>query len=187
MWNWIRNKWKGRHQSKTNYISTIFEEHITRPYCIGVNGIGSCTTCGCEGIRTRFFDAVVNELDINPDGTFPFRDGRWIENVKDPSQRRQMIENLCTNLNELTEKETRMIGGIAKRKFIPDVMHQSFLVFITLEIWHSLRSLHQSHREDALSYFLGQTKNEVVHRLINSMDDHFKAHHFRNDPSKNQF
>ena len=187
VWNWLKNKWKRSHKLKKNYILSIYEEHLTRPYCIGTNGLGSCTTCGCEGIRTRLFDAIANELDINPDGTFRYRDGRWIGNVRDLSQQRQMIENLFTSLNGLTKKETRIIGGIAKNKLIPDVMHQSFLVFIILEIWRSLRSLYQSHREDALSYFLGQTKNKVVYGLIKSMDDHFKAHHYRKDPSQNQF
>ena len=36
-----------------NYLSIIYKEHIKKPYCIGVWGIGVCTTCACNKIRTR--------------------------------------------------------------------------------------------------------------------------------------
>jgi len=67
-------------------------------------------------------------------------------------------------------------------------MGDSILVFIVLEIWKSLRSIYgENKREEALEYLLDQTQNDVVFRLIKSMDTHFKDHHFRGDPSKNQF
>ena len=41
--------------------------------------------------------------------------------------------------------------------------------------------------EDNIEYLLEKTKNGVVFRLIESMDEHFKNHHFRGDSSQNQF
>ena len=62
------------------------------------------------------------------------------------------------------------------------------LSFVIIEIWNSLRSFYnENEREEALQYLLGLIQNDVVIGEIKSMDTHFRQHHFRDDPSKNQF
>ena len=174
--------------NKENYISVIYEEHLKKSYCIGSGFIGGCSTCGCNEINTRFFDSIVEELNINPEETGTRKYFRALGNVRDPKLLQQMIENLCENLNRLDDKETRRIGGIRGISDVPRFMHDSILVFIILEIWYSLRLIYdENQREDALEYLLEKTKNGVVFRLIESMDEHFKNHHFRGDSSQNQF
>ena len=171
-----------------NYLSIIYEEHLEKPYCISGWGIGVCTTCGCNAIRTRIFNFIVSELDINPEETGTRKYHRSLSNVQNASLLRKMIENLCENLNKLDDRETRRIGDIDYGSDVPRFMHSSFLVFLVLEIWVSLRRIYgERQREDALKYFLGNIQNNVVHKLITSMDDHFKAHRYRQDLSKNQF
>ena len=171
-----------------NYLSVIYEEHLKKSYCIGSWVIGGCSTCGCNEIRTRLFDCVIEELNINPEETGTREHYRGLGNVRNPKLLLQMIESLCENLNRLDDKETRRIGGIRDNSDVPRFMHDSILVFIILEIWNSLRLIYdENQREDALEYLLEKTKNGVVFRLIKSMDEHFKNHHFRGDSSKNQF
>ena len=171
-----------------NYLSVIYEEHLKKNYCIGIFAIGGCSTCGCNEIRTRLFDSIVKELKINPEETGTREYFRGLGNVKNTKLLQQMIENLCQSLNLLDEVETRKIGNIPYNSDTPRSMHNSILVFIILEIWNSLRLIYkENQREDALKYLLELTKNDVVFRLIESMDRHFKSHHFRKDPSENQF
>ena len=174
--------------TKMNYLSIIYDEHIEKPYCINGWSIGVCTTCGCSAIRTRIFNFIVSELDINPEQTGTRKYYRSLSNVQNATLLRKMIENLCETLNKLSDRETRRIGEIDYGSDVPRFMHSSFLVFLVLEIWVSLRTIYEERqREDALKYFLGNIQNNVVHKLITSMDDHFKAHRYRQDLSKNQF
>ena len=83
-----------------NYLSVIYEEHTKKPYCLGGIGVGACTTCGCFDIRKRTLDFLISELEIEPKeiGT----KYHWgLGNVKSARILKQMIENLCNNLNKL--------------------------------------------------------------------------------------
>tara|TARA_B100000886_G_C20129660_1_gene369369 strand:- start:49 stop:525 length:477 start_codon:yes stop_codon:yes gene_type:complete len=157
-----------------NYISVIYEEHTKNPYCLGGVGVGACTTCGCFDVRKRIFDFLISELEIEPKeiGT---KYHKGLANVKSGRVLKQMIENLCNNLNKLGSEYTVR-------------MDYSFLEFIIMEIWSSLRMIYrEDQREEALKYFLDLIDNQHVISFVKAMDMHFRKHHFRKDPTKNQF
>ena len=136
--------------------------------------MGACTTCGCFDIRKRILDFLISELEIEPKeiGT----KYHWgLGNVKSARTLTQMIENLCYNLNKLGSEYT-------------EKMDYSFLKFIIMEIWNSLRKIYrEDQREEALKYFLDLINNQHVKSFIKVMDRHFRQHHFRKDPTVNQF
>jgi hypothetical protein len=171
-----------------NYLSIIYKEHIKKPYCIGVWGIGVCTTCACNKIRTRIFDCIVDELKINSEETGTEKYFRGLSNIRNTKVLKKMIENLCENLNKLSVRQTRRIGKISDTSSVPRFMHNSILVFIVMEIWKSLRNIYdENEREEAIQYLLSLIQNDVVIDLIKSMDTHYRQHHFRDDPSAGQF
>lgn len=157
-----------------NYLSVIYEEHTKKPYCLGGVGVGTCTTCGCFDLRKRILDFLISELEIEPKGIG--KKYHWgLGNVKSATTLKQMIENLCYNLNKLGSEYT-------------EKMDYSFLKFIIMEIWNSLRKIYrEDQREEALKYFLDLIDNQHVISFVKAMDRHFKEHHFRKDPTKNQF
>ena len=136
--------------------------------------MGTCTTCGCFDIRKRILDFLISEIEIEPKeiGT----KYHWgLGNVKSATTLKQMIENLCYNLNKLGSEYT-------------EKMDYSFLKFIIMEIWNSLRKIYrEDQREEALKYFLDLINNQHVKSFIKVMDRHFRQHHFRKDPTVNQF
>ncbi len=136
--------------------------------------MGACTTCGCFDIRKRILDFLISEIEIKPKeiGT----KYHWgLGNVKSARTLKQMIENLCYNLNKLGSEYT-------------EKMDYSFLEFIIMEIWSSLGKIYrEDQREEALKYFLDLINNQHVISFVKAMDRHFKEHHFRKDPTKKQF
>mgnify|MGYP001176249742 CR=1 FL=1 len=96
--------------------------------------------------------------------------------VNNPSTLEKMIKSLSENLNELGEIETE------------SMVKTGMLKFVIMEIWKSLSNFYnEDEREEALKYFLGLIQNDVAIGLIKSMDMYFRQHHFRDDPSQNQF
>ena len=157
-----------------NYLSVIYEEHTKKPYCLGGVGVGACTTCGCFDIRKRIFDFLIGELEIELKeiGT---KYHMGLANVKSARILKEMIENLCCNLNKLGSEYS-------------EKMDYSFLKFIIMEIWNSLRNIYrEDQREEALKYFLDLINNQHVIGIIKVMDRHFRQHHFRKDLTVNQF
>ena len=159
-----------------NYLSVIYEEHLIKAYCTGSWwGIGVCTTCACNKLRTRLFDAIVDELNINPEETGTKEFFRGLRNVTNTKLLKDMIENICENFNRLDDRETRSIGGMPDNSDVPRFVRGSILVFVILEIWDALMIVCLHDREDALRCFLDLTQNEVVIKLIQSMDEHYRS------------
>ena len=149
-----------------NYLSVIHKEHLKEPYHFGY-------MVGRTVVWQRLLGCILEELKINPQEI-----GRidYLNQVKNPDTLKKMIKNLCGNMTELSELEAEAM------------VETGMLSFVIIEIWNSLRSFYnENEREEALQYLLGLIQNDVVIGLIKSMDTHFRQHHFRDDPSKNQF
>ena len=121
----------------------------------------------------RLFGCVLEELKIDPQEIDRFD---FLAQVKNLTLLEKMIKNLCKNMNQLDSLETESLINSG-------VMH-----IIIMEIWSSLKSFYNDdEREVALKHLLELIENEVVIELLDSMDAHFKQHHFRADPLKSQF
>jgi len=121
----------------------------------------------------RLFKYVLEELNIDPQEIDRFD---FLDQVTNLNILEKMIKNLCKNINQLDSLETQSL-------ICSGVLH-----VIIMQIWFSLKSFYNNdEREVALKHLLELIENEVVIELLNSMDAHFKQHHFRADPSKSQF
>jgi len=149
-----------------NYLSIINKDYLKEPYFIGY-GMGRGVFC------ERLFKYVLEELNIDPQEIDRFD---FLDQVTNLNILEKMIKNLCKNINQLDSLETQSL-------ICSGVLH-----VIIMQIWFSLKSFYNNdEREVALKHLLELIENEVVIELLNSMDAHFKQHHFRADPSKSQF
>tara|TARA_Y100001935_G_C17056450_1_gene384571 strand:- start:153 stop:605 length:453 start_codon:yes stop_codon:yes gene_type:complete len=149
-----------------NYLSVIHKEHLKDPYYIDY-GIGRGV------VWDKLLGSLLEELKIDPQELGSINS---LYEVNNPSTLEKMIKSLSENLNELGEIETE------------SMVKTGMLKFVIMEIWKSLSNFYnEDEREEALKYFLGLIQNDVAIGLIKSMDMYFRQHHFRDDPSQNQF
>ena len=149
-----------------NYLSIIHKEHVKEPYYFGY-------MVGRTVVWKRLLECILEELKMNHQeiGSIDF-----LYQVENPGILEKMIKNLCENINKLGKLETEAM------------LEAGMLKFIIMEIWRSLSNFYnEDEREGALRHFLGLIQNDVAIGAIKSMDMHFREHHFRDDPSKNQF
>ncbi|MDC0073196.1 hypothetical protein OAK06_08490 [Gammaproteobacteria bacterium] len=149
-----------------NYLSVVNTEYLEKSEFYDY-GLGRGLFC------ERLFGCVLEELKIDPQEIDRLS---FLAQVKNLTLLEKMIKNLCKNMNQLDLLETESL------------INSGVMQIIIMEIWLSLKSFYNDdEREVALKHLLELIENEVVIELLNSMDAHFKQHHFRADPLKSQF